>query len=437
MSQNSANPRIGIRLGIAALISIAALLLSGCAVIDKELHNRGGYLDYLADTYWFKADSKKMRALRAFALEASLARIASVSPKSDQDRKLMALRIGDATKRAQLVLQCAFVDNVVPVQSVEQDQCFFFDSLMVDYTSSLFDLALIALPVDDVKNLLSLAPAGIPNPAAALNLLNSLVVLAQDALKYGRLIGAIYRDTVELEVQVWLATPDQPQSQIPPAFQIGTNTVSVLKAVYDRGNDDLATWQAAIAALRAEGLEPIPDPKFIDEISFLIYYMCGQITSDTDTGTLDACRAPWPKGTPTGSWIGARNIKPHQSMLLTRNIPTIKVLAPPPVPPKPAPAKTGSLTPGQKAGPEGASSDIVAAAPDDAAKELVAYYNLDNTRNKRKVKEAISAVLLGDAEVRNLPALKMPWTVERVISQPGYEDVRMKLCQKVLMHACP
>jgi hypothetical protein len=95
------------------------------------------------------------------------------------------------------------------------------------------------------------------------------------------------------------------------------------------------------------------------------------------------------------------------------------------------------LTPGQKPGPEGASSDIVAAAPDDAAKELVAYYNLDNTRNKRKVKEAISAVLLGDAEVRNLPALKMPWTVERVISQPGYEDVRMKLCQKVLMHACP
>jgi starvation-inducible outer membrane lipoprotein len=44
MSQNSANPRIGIRLGIAALISIAALLLSGCAVIDKELHNRGGIL---------------------------------------------------------------------------------------------------------------------------------------------------------------------------------------------------------------------------------------------------------------------------------------------------------------------------------------------------------------------------------------------------------
>lgn len=322
------------RIAIAACLSIAALLLSGCGVIDKELHNRGGYLDYLADTYWFKADSKKMRALRAFALEASLARIASVSPKNDQDRKLMAIRIGDATKRAQLVLQCAFVDNVVPVQSVEKDQCFFFDSLMVDYTTSLFDLALIAFPVDDVKNLIALAPAGIPDPAAALNLLSSLMALAKDALKYGRLIGAIYRDTVELEVQVWLATPDQDQSKIPPLYRIDENTVSVLKAIYDRGNDDLAAWQAAIAGLRAAGLEPIPDPKFIDEISFLISYLCGQITSDTDTGTRDVCKPSWLKGIPADGRL-AMHIRAHESMMLRTQIPAIKVFTP-------APAKQGN-----------------------------------------------------------------------------------------------
>lgn len=402
------------RIGVATCFMLA-MLLSGCGVIDKELHNRGGYLDYLADTYWFKADSKKMRALRAFALEASLARIASVSPKSDQDRKLMAIRIGDATKRAQLVLQCAFSDNVVPVKGVETDPCFFFDSLMVDYTTSLFDLALIALPVDDVKNLLSLAPAGIPDPAAALNLLSSLMALAKDALKYGRLMGAIYRDTVELEVQVWLATPDQDQSRVPPPYQIDANTVSVLKAVYDRGNDDLAGWQAAIAGLRSQGLEPVPAPKFIDEIWYLIFYMCGQITSDTDTGTLGACRVPWSDKMPSDFWTVAHGPKTNHSLLLSTQISTQKIFTP-------AQAKPGN---------SGGST-----ATDDAAKELTAYYNMDTTPNKATAKKAITAVLLTDPEVKDLPALKMPWTVERVISQRGYESVRLKLCEKVLMHAC-
>jgi hypothetical protein len=47
------------------LVFIAALSSGGCALFDAELHNRGGYLDKLADDYWFKADSKRMRALRA------------------------------------------------------------------------------------------------------------------------------------------------------------------------------------------------------------------------------------------------------------------------------------------------------------------------------------------------------------------------------------
>jgi hypothetical protein len=114
-----------VRVLVAVCLCAAALLSSGCAIIDKEMHNRGGYLDYLADSHWFKADSKKMRALRAYALEASLARLAAVSPKSDQDRKLMAIRVGDATERAQLVLKCAFKENILPVPGTENDPCFF------------------------------------------------------------------------------------------------------------------------------------------------------------------------------------------------------------------------------------------------------------------------------------------------------------------------
>jgi len=130
-------------------------------MFDAEINNRGGYLDKVADDHWFKADSKKMRALRAFALEASLARIASVSPKNDKDRQLMAIRIGDASVRAGFLFNCAFGPNPLPVSLSKGDECFYFDSLMVDYTTSLFDLAMIAFPIEDTKNLVNLVVGSI------------------------------------------------------------------------------------------------------------------------------------------------------------------------------------------------------------------------------------------------------------------------------------
>ena len=351
------------RVLVALCLCVAALLSSGCAIIDQELHNRGGYLDYLADSYWFKADSKKMRALRAYALEASLARLAAVSPKSDQDRKLMAIRVGDATERAQLVLKCAFSDNILPVPGAETDPCFFFDSLMVDYTTALFDLAMVALPIEDAKNLLNLLPTGAtPDPAAALSALSGLVQLAKDALKYGRLIGAIYRDTMELEVQVWLAAPDQDQSNVPAPYVVTQEAVAELRGVYKRGNDDLAQWQAEIAALRSAGLEPIPDPKFIDEIAYLIYYLCGQITSDTATangqGSLALCRSTTSPGT---AWVAMWGIKAHKSAVLSSGI--IKQ------PPATAASLTGhGTTPGTQS--VGSRCD---SRPDDSSAILEAF----------------------------------------------------------------
>ena len=86
------------------LASVCALFIgvsvSGCAIIEAEKDNRGGFLDLTADRLWMKADSKKMRALRALAIEASLARIAMIAPKSAPDRALLARRIGETTKYA-------------------------------------------------------------------------------------------------------------------------------------------------------------------------------------------------------------------------------------------------------------------------------------------------------------------------------------------------
>src|SRR5882724_6971730 len=184
------------RIAVSIVLLLAMLLNSGCAIYEKETTNRGGYLDFVLDQHWLKADSKGMRALRAFAMQVSLARIASVAAKNDSDRQLLAIRIGALTKRFTPIYLCAFDNNPLGVQGAERDPCFFYDSAMVDYSTGLFDLAMIALPIED-------------------------------AIKYGRIVGALYRDTVELEVQLWLATPAIDNR--PPPFRVTETQVAALR----------------------------------------------------------------------------------------------------------------------------------------------------------------------------------------------------------------
>ena len=100
----------------------------------------------------------------------------------------------------------AFNKNPLAVPGAETDPCFYYDSAMVDYTG-LFDLAMIALPIEDAQKLVTTITGSFVNPISIVDLLNTLLQIGKDALKYGRIVGALYRDTVELEVQVWLTTP--------------------------------------------------------------------------------------------------------------------------------------------------------------------------------------------------------------------------------------
>jgi hypothetical protein len=256
--------------------------LGGCAIIEAEKTNRGGFLDEIADE-WMKADSKKMRALRAVALEASLARIAMISPKSATDRVLLARRIGETTKRADMVRRCAFGEMQLTGQ-LAGETCFFFDSVMVDYENALFDLALIALPLDEVKTLMSRVTGGVASVSInPLQLVQALLDIGREAFRYGRVVGAIYRDTLELEVQVWLASPEFATD----------DRLAALSRIYQRGNgnDDVLAWRAAIAALRAQGLEPVPQQRFIVQLYQIIGYICGQIVPQTDPSFTD-CAQP-------------------------------------------------------------------------------------------------------------------------------------------------
>src|ERR1700741_3869983 len=155
---------------VSILLMVALLFNGGCAIYEKETTNRGGYLDAVLDDYWMKADSKGMRALRAFAIQVSLARIASVSEKNDIDRQLLAIRIGALTKRFLPVYACAFNRNPLGVPGTQNDPCFYYDSAMVDYATGLFDLAMVALPIDDAKKLVTAVTGSVINPANLLDL---------------------------------------------------------------------------------------------------------------------------------------------------------------------------------------------------------------------------------------------------------------------------
>ena len=178
------------------------LLNGGCGILQQELNNRGGYVDYLADKYWWKADSKKMRALRAYALHTAIARIAMISPKGAVERNQLAFQIGSAGAYARQLITCAY--------DTAGEPCFYFDSIMVDYVAALYSAAIAALPLDDAKKLINDLTGGIAGPAAAVDALHALIQLGADAVRYGTVSAALYRDSLELEVQVWINSPNEP-----------------------------------------------------------------------------------------------------------------------------------------------------------------------------------------------------------------------------------
>lgn len=307
----------------SCFICFVLLLNSGCTVWEKETTNRGGYLDYVLDQHWFKADSKRMRALRAFAIQVTLARIASVSAKNDTERQMLAVRIGALTKQFAPVYACALQNNPLNVPGATKDPCFYFDSAMVQYTTGLFDLAMAALPVDDAKNLVNSVAGSALSPIDYVNLLNALVVVGRDALTYGRVVGALYRDTIELEVQLWLATPAIDTR--PPPSRVTADDIAALAAIYAQDNDNMPAWIAAIAALRSRGLEPYPDPKFFVELGGLMKYICDLITKDSTASA--SCKANLPTTMPAP--VSVVSPAPAPVHLVTP--------APPPPAPKPAP----------------------------------------------------------------------------------------------------
>ena len=242
---------------VVGAISIAmALLLGGCAVFDKELNNRGGYADYLADQYWMRADSKQLRVLRGYALQAAVGRVAAISPFNSKDRDIIAVRMARANEGFERAYECAFVEY-------RPYGCIYFDDAMVDWTNGILKLATSSLSLEDGRTFATRIASG------GVDTLEALFELGKDAFVLGRSIGALYRDTIELETVVWIEDTS-----------LGDRTAN-LKKVYANGAGNLAEWKAELERLKADGgTLPMPQLKHFKQIHDVIVRSCIDITSD-------------------------------------------------------------------------------------------------------------------------------------------------------------
>lgn len=248
------------------LALLAAIFMSGCNMVRQELGNRGGYADYVADKYWMKADSKMLRVLRAYALQAALARIAVIAPRGIKDRSVIALRMQQSNIAYASARACA---EVVDPISYAPRGCIYFDDAIVAWTNDLFALALASLSLEDGESFIGKVSGG------GLDALQALFELGKDAFVLGRAVGALYRDTVELEVVVWLDDPN-----------MGPRT-EALRAAYANGAGSLEQWKVELDHLKQESASlpaatayPVPRPAHFEEIAAFIARSCVALTSE-------------------------------------------------------------------------------------------------------------------------------------------------------------
>ena len=205
---------------------IIALLCQGCALsfIDSELNNRGGFIDKKLDQHWMVADTKKMRVLRAYILIGSLARMPR-DKHYKSERETIVQHISSAIAVASDAYNCAYT---------RPGECVYFDERMAELESSVARLAIAVFSKEENESLFKVVvdqfsetfPAvktvtSLPDflDAIALTsngqlianggkLLQSIIKFAQTGYIVGRRVGALYRDSIELDMITVLTSLD-------------------------------------------------------------------------------------------------------------------------------------------------------------------------------------------------------------------------------------
>lgn len=311
-------------MGLRRLLAVTmiACCLGGCALsfLDSELNNRGGYLDSKADDYWFIADTKQMRVLRAYVVIGSLARM-SRENFYKSEREVLIQHINSAVNVANDTFACAYA---------YPGTCVYFDERITELEVAALRIAIAVFTSkenDDMVNALSkqisdMVPLLKPLDSAAklidaLSSTGQLAVIASKAVEslfklgkvaytQGRRAGALYRDSLELQMVAvisslkyhcaWTAeVGSRPTStsasdeektyryfypQLPP----GVDSCAVARLgmeKYMRGAGDLSDWRAFLMTT-AEAYRGIivPDKNAFVQASDLVWRACEQITDD-------------------------------------------------------------------------------------------------------------------------------------------------------------
>lgn len=210
--------------GSAMLLWIAlSIMLQGCVAsfFDGELNNRGGYIDAKLDDHWMIADTKPMRVLRAYVLIGSVARLAQT--KYDSEREAIVKQVNIAVKVAADAYYCAYT---------QPGRCVYFDERMVEAEIAVLRLLVAVLSKKEDEDLfealgkqLSETFPLLKSVESLTKLLDSLLATGEAAVTTGKLItsilkagkviyfqgrrlGALYRDSVELQMVTVLSSLD-------------------------------------------------------------------------------------------------------------------------------------------------------------------------------------------------------------------------------------
>jgi len=295
----------------ACLVSCLGGCVSRDAIGSWQLgFGRGTLIDVAASAVLPPVETRAMRVLRAQATQVAVIRLAEELPARSNVRSAFAAGVMRTNDRLGDVLYCLYggvrqtdASGLVfePTTSVNRPPCFFFDSLMLEYSRSIIDLVRQLGEIESVRNLnrhltraiagssigalvgSTVGPAGTATGAVAgLTLNQTLDVLADllaDLLHSGRTISALYRDILTLEMYVFLdsgGTRARP-AQVPLGLRAGGITID----------------RALLEQAYAMNGEPVPQIRHFAQLAVLQLQACAFVTEDA--AVRDVCgRAPQP-----------------------------------------------------------------------------------------------------------------------------------------------
>lgn len=211
-----------LRRALAPVLAITiAVSTGGCSFLGAELNNRGGYLDAKLDDYWLIADTKQMRIMRAYVLIGSITRLAQT--KYQSERELIIQHVNTSISVASDAYYCAYS---------QPGRCVYFDERMVELEVSVLRLLVAVLSNKDdedifeglskqlsatfpllkaVDSLTKLVETVTTTGEAAVNaakVIQALLKVGQSAYIKGRRVGALYRDSIELQMVTVVSSLD-------------------------------------------------------------------------------------------------------------------------------------------------------------------------------------------------------------------------------------